>query len=221
VGSSWESWLDGRRAVESLARWYVVRGRADAEPLAALSEIGTVRRLLDEAELEAVRGARRAGRSWAEIATKLGVSRQSAWERWRDLDIEAGSVDGPGTADAPGSEVPDAARALTVPAAVPAGERWVSVPDVIGMTFIDAQYRLARCGLVGIHHELAAIEVDDDDAVVTDQRPEAGPSVPRGAPVLLWIGRGGGSGVREPRRPRPTSLTGGKVVDDPWDEAVG
>ena len=26
------------------------------------------------------------GKSWAEIATHLGVTRQSAWERWRDLD---------------------------------------------------------------------------------------------------------------------------------------
>ncbi|MFC7655663.1 hypothetical protein ACFQV8_03060 [Pseudonocardia benzenivorans] len=38
-----------------------------------------MRRLLDETELEAVRSARRRGRSWAEIATKLGVSRQAAW----------------------------------------------------------------------------------------------------------------------------------------------
>jgi hypothetical protein len=38
------------------------------------------------AELVAVRTARRHGKSWREIATKLGVTRQSAWERWRDLD---------------------------------------------------------------------------------------------------------------------------------------
>jgi hypothetical protein len=51
----------------------------------ALGDIRLVRGLLDQAELGAVRAARREGRSWAEIATILGVTRQSAWERWRDL----------------------------------------------------------------------------------------------------------------------------------------
>jgi hypothetical protein len=51
----------------------------------ALGDIRLVRGLLDQAEMGAVRAARREGRSWAEIATILGVTRQSAWERWRDL----------------------------------------------------------------------------------------------------------------------------------------
>src|SRR5271155_3846336 len=58
----------------------------DDDGLASLSDIGVVRRMLDQAELSAVRTARLHGRSWAEIATHLGVTRQSAWERWRDLD---------------------------------------------------------------------------------------------------------------------------------------
>ncbi|WP_458114598.1 helix-turn-helix domain-containing protein [Arthrobacter sp. R1-13] len=33
-----------------------------------------------------MRQARKAGLSWTEIATALGVTRQSAWERWRELD---------------------------------------------------------------------------------------------------------------------------------------
>jgi len=51
----------------------------------ALGDIRLVRELLDQAEMGAVRAARTEGRSWAEIATVLGVTRQSAWERWRDL----------------------------------------------------------------------------------------------------------------------------------------
>ena len=47
-----------------------------------------MRRLLDQAELAAVRAARGRAKTWAEIATRLGVTRQSAWERWRDLDDE-------------------------------------------------------------------------------------------------------------------------------------
>jgi hypothetical protein len=49
--------------------------------------------------------------------------------------------------------------------------------------------------------------------------------VRRGATVQLWTERGGGSGVREPRRPRPTTLTGRKLVEetsgDAGAEAVG
>jgi hypothetical protein len=51
----------------------------------ALGDIRLVRELLDQAEMGAVRAARAGGRSWAEIAAVLGVTRQSAWERWRDL----------------------------------------------------------------------------------------------------------------------------------------
>jgi hypothetical protein len=37
-------------------------------------------------ELKLVKVARARGVSWAEIATPLGVSKQSAWEKWRELD---------------------------------------------------------------------------------------------------------------------------------------
>ena len=43
-----------------------------------------IRALLETAELHAVSKARSGERSWNEIATALGVSRQSAWEKWRD-----------------------------------------------------------------------------------------------------------------------------------------
>ena len=37
----------------------------------------------------AVLAARRAGRSWADIARVLGVSRQAAWERFRHVEERA------------------------------------------------------------------------------------------------------------------------------------
>jgi hypothetical protein len=52
----------------------------------ALQHVRLIRGLLDQAEMNAVKTAREGGASWAEIATMLGVTRQAAWERWRDLD---------------------------------------------------------------------------------------------------------------------------------------
>lgn len=86
-------WQDGRRAWERLNGWHQdgprsVPGHPDdaAAALAALRDIGLVRGLTDQAELIAVRTARRQGTSWAEIAVALGVTKQSAWERWHELD---------------------------------------------------------------------------------------------------------------------------------------
>ena len=59
-------------------------GRHAALKFKALEDIRFVRALLDTAERNAVRAARHHGRSWTDVASALGVSRQSAWERWRD-----------------------------------------------------------------------------------------------------------------------------------------
>lgn len=66
--------------------------------MTALGDIRLVRGLLDQAEMGAVRAARRDSRPWAEIATMLGVTRQSAWERWRDLVDEDDSDAAPAVA---------------------------------------------------------------------------------------------------------------------------
>jgi hypothetical protein len=91
-------WQDGRRAWQRLNGWHNDRPTAipthpddgDAA-LAALNDVHLVRSLLDRAELVAVRTARRHGKSWAEIATVLHVSRQAAWDRWHELDDDAPS----------------------------------------------------------------------------------------------------------------------------------
>jgi PASTA domain len=196
-------WDDGRRAWERLDGWDQdgpVPGHPDDGngALAALSDIGTVRRLLDQAELAAVRTARRHGKSWAEIATLLGVTRQSAWERWRDLD------------DEPDDAVGRTAQELAVRQR--RRQSSVLVPSVIGLSWTDAQQRLTAVGLVAMSADL--------DGVVTDQSPEAGARVPAGSPVRLWVDRGGGSGVREPRRPKPGPRSGRALPPEHSDETV-
>src|SRR3954452_22408877 len=76
-------------AWERLRRWRATRSSDSDAALDALSDVGELRRTLDQTELAAVRTARRAGRSGTETAPRRGTARQSAWEKWRDLD-EAG-----------------------------------------------------------------------------------------------------------------------------------
>ena len=54
--------------------------------LTTLSALQEVRQQCDSTELLTVRYARKAGLSWTEIAAALGVKRQSAWERWHEVD---------------------------------------------------------------------------------------------------------------------------------------
>jgi hypothetical protein len=88
--SARSEWQDGRRAWERLNGWHrppaagEQRGTPQVEK--ALVDIRFVRALLDRAELNAVRAARGAGASWTDVATMLGVTRQAAWERWREVD---------------------------------------------------------------------------------------------------------------------------------------
>jgi hypothetical protein len=65
-----------RRVIRAYAR-RVAGGDADA--LADMTRLATD---LDEAIAQAVIGLRKAGYSWAEIATRIGVSRQAAQQRW-------------------------------------------------------------------------------------------------------------------------------------------
>src|SRR3954469_14444737 len=92
MGRDVDPWQEARLAWERLAAWSRhALGRAARQEdgdraLTALADLGLVRRQLDAAEFEGVRSARGHGRSWSEIAVRLGVARQSAWERWRDVD---------------------------------------------------------------------------------------------------------------------------------------
>ncbi len=241
-------WQDGRRAWERLKGWHhdapsALPGHPDdgVDALEALSDVGLVRRLLDQAELVAVRTARRHGKSWAEIATRLGVTRQSAWERWRDLDeVATPSVDAP----APSLDVVlDVAAADVVERAGPPLEaraevaaetlEWamrkrrrssVVVPNVIGMQWDDARHALQNVALVAVGPDPDGPPLGATGwphGVVTDQSPESGAKISAGSAVTLWIERGGGSGVREPRRPKPAPRAARGMRDEVTDEAVG
>lgn len=90
-------WHDSRRAWMRLNGWHQdgtnsVPGHPDDgdSALKALADVRLVRSLIDQAEMVAVRTARRHGKPWAEIATALGVTRQSAWERWHEFDETGG-----------------------------------------------------------------------------------------------------------------------------------
>ncbi len=199
-------WQLGRRAWERLDGWHLDarsasssgRGPGHADDgdgaLAALADIGFVRHLLDQAELVAVRTARRHGKSWAEIAVKLGVTRQSAWERWRDLDDtpEQAPVDGPTVRrlarpvdDVVERVVADvAAEASAIPAEVL--ERTardlrrrsnVRVPNVLGMSWDDARVALMKVSLLAVGPDPDGPPPDVNgwpDARVVDQSPGVG-----------------------------------------------
>ena len=66
--------------VRRVIRAHVRRVAAgDVDALADMTRLATD---LDEAISQAVTGLRGAGYSWAEIATRLGVTRQAAQQRW-------------------------------------------------------------------------------------------------------------------------------------------
>jgi hypothetical protein len=214
-----DAWEQARQAWRRLAASGKRPGEDD-DGLASLSDIGVVRRMLDQAELAAVRTARSHGRSWAEIATHLGVTRQSAWERWRDLD------------DSPRGEPPlssestalndAAAQLLEMGARERRRASKVLVPNVVGLEWIEARDVLAGKGLVAINvHPDTPTGLGSQGWVVTDQSPESGAMVRAGSVVRLWIRGDGDAGVREPRRPRPTPRSAREMLPEPRDQAIG
>lgn len=207
-----EAWEQAQHAWRRLA---ARGGRPTDDGLAALSDIGTVRRMLDQAELEAVRTARRHGKSWAEIATELGVTRQSAWERWRDLDASPHGAEstpvGRVTADLAQMRVREAPWSARV-----------TVPNVVGLEWLAAREALNDKGLVAIGADPdVPIAPGERGWIVTDQSPESGARVRPGSVVRLWLKGDGGAGVREPRRPRPTPRSAREMRPEPRDQAVG
>ena len=176
--------------------------------------------MLGQAELAAVRTARLHGRSWAEIAAHLGVTRQSAWERWRDLD------------DSPRREPPlspestalndAAAHLLEMGARERRRASKVLVPNVVGLEWIEARDVLAGNGLVAINAQPdAPTDPGSRGWVITDQSPESGARVPAGSVVRLWLRGDGDAGVREPRRPRPAPRSAREMLPEPRDQAIG
>ena len=61
-------------------------GNWEEAPLDGLCESARVALALDKLQRHLVKQARDAGRTWTEIGTSLGVSKQSAWERFSSSD---------------------------------------------------------------------------------------------------------------------------------------
>jgi len=57
-------------------------GDWEAAPLDVLCQTARVAGALDKLQEDLVRKARDAGRSWTEIGASLGITKQSAWERF-------------------------------------------------------------------------------------------------------------------------------------------
>lgn len=220
-----EAWQDGRKVWDRLAGWDEdgTAPKDGGAALGALEDIGRLRHLLDQAELGAVRTARGCGRSWAEIATKLGITRQSAWERWSDLDAPPPQPAAGEAAHAAVTELAEARLPDRRTAREMRRRSTVKVPDVIGKRWNEARIALERRGLRAVAGDPGGPPVDvlqHSQRVVTGQSPEWGARVAPGTAVRLWTERGGGAGVREPRRPRPQRGTGREMQAEPSDEAI-
>jgi hypothetical protein len=213
------NWPDGFDAWQRLRGWHERNSADGGAALEALSDIGVVRRLLDQAELAAVRAARGNAKTWAEIATRLGVTRQSAWERWRDLDDERPVTRSP-TDDVLGDLADAAAREITRSRR----ETLVVVPDVTGLEWETAHRVLNSARLVAVSADPDGPPIpvlQFNGSVVVDQKPAPGERLKAGSPVTLWFGRGPGStGVREPLRPHPSPRSTGGAVNEQTGESV-
>ncbi len=205
-------WKSGDRAWRRLvAQAFGTDIDSVATALSALDDVQLLRRLLDRTELAAVRQARTSGSSWAEIAVRVGTTRQAAWERWRELDDAATTP----TA-AMDAGLTTAAIATVRTSGVQArGRGKIKVPRVVGLPAGEARQRLEMIGLraAGTDPE---VDMFSRHFTVTAQYPDSGAPVARGSVVRLWLerGDGGGAGDREPRRPLPTSLTDHAPAED-------
>jgi hypothetical protein len=76
----------GQRRLRIIGRGHDLRlrlaGDWEADPLDALCEAGRLGDAVEKMQRDLVRRARAGGRSWAEIGSALGVSKQAAWERF-------------------------------------------------------------------------------------------------------------------------------------------
>lgn len=73
------------RAAKPASRYPAVVGTSVPDALDALGEVELDIRTLEVKRIALIGAAQAQGASWGEIGAALGVSRQAAWEKYRDL----------------------------------------------------------------------------------------------------------------------------------------
>ncbi len=147
----------------------------------------------------------------------LAITRQSAWERWRDLDDDV---------ETPAAEPAKVGTAVPEVGGRARRHRMVAVPDLVGLTSADAVGILTRTGLQAVSatpdHELLEDYDDLRPTVVVRQYPDPGTRIQTTSTVRLWLERGDGEAdVREPRRPTTPPRAFQIERDQRAEEAVG
>jgi hypothetical protein len=71
--NEWEQWENAIAHIED-------------DPLQVIRTAAMFERYFDAAKSEAVKVARGSGLSWEEISAALGVAKQSAWQRYRQVE---------------------------------------------------------------------------------------------------------------------------------------
>jgi hypothetical protein len=66
--------------------WEDLLGREDLEPMEVLKVAAMYERYFQEVQRHAVDVARAEGRSWQDVADEVGLTKQTAWAKWRDAD---------------------------------------------------------------------------------------------------------------------------------------
>ena len=77
---------DEMHADELWKKWRTLTKSDSPDPLEVARLAATFERYFDAVKTEAVKAARASGHSWEDVATTLGTSRQSAWERYRHAE---------------------------------------------------------------------------------------------------------------------------------------
>jgi len=82
--TDWEGVMHRRPQLRIAGNGHILRlvGDWESAPLDGLCELAGLAHSLDKLQRQLVLQARSAGRSWTEIGDALGVSKQSAWQRF-------------------------------------------------------------------------------------------------------------------------------------------